>query len=228
MDLDFASFEMRDDKDVVLEAVSKNRYALFYASERLRDDKEVVLEAVRYNENALDYASERLKDDKDVVLGAVKDFGNALFYASERLKDDKEVVLEAVQRHGYALKFVSKRLKDDKEVVLQAVKKYGNVLGYASMRLQLSLHLGIIASTTPSPELLKDVMSFVSNAMENGNSEDMEYLDIELSDALSFFAMKHPSMFDDAERIVAFIHNPKGSLFQTHTRQKFEQTFCIE
>jgi hypothetical protein len=45
--------------------------ALQYASEKLKDDKEVVLEAVKKNCYVLKYASERLKNDKKFLLKAI-------------------------------------------------------------------------------------------------------------------------------------------------------------
>ena len=47
---------MKDDKEIVLEAVRPNGYALRYASERLKDDEEIVLEAVRQDGYALAFA----------------------------------------------------------------------------------------------------------------------------------------------------------------------------
>ena len=210
-------------------------WALEFASEKFKDDKEIVLEALRnygkvngkLNGNALEHASERLRDDREVVLEALGNSGHALKFASERFKDEREIVLEAVKDTGWALQFASDRFHEDKEIVLEAVKNEGKVLKYASTILQSSLDLRLVASTTSSPELLEDVMSFASKTMENGNSEEKEYLDVDISDALSFFAKKHPSMFDKAEEIVAFIHDPKRSLFQTHTKRKFEQSFCV-
>jgi hypothetical protein len=48
---------------------------LQYASDDLKADKEVVLAAVTQNGNALQYASEDLKADKEVVLAAVTQNG---------------------------------------------------------------------------------------------------------------------------------------------------------
>merc|ERR1711972_545729 len=41
--LEFASEELRDDEELVLEAMSFDRSALLYASERLREDKRIWL-----------------------------------------------------------------------------------------------------------------------------------------------------------------------------------------
>ena len=61
----------------------------------MREDREIVLEAVKNDGSALKYASENLKEDREIVLEAVKNDGSALEYASENLKEDREIVLEA-------------------------------------------------------------------------------------------------------------------------------------
>jgi len=62
--------------------------ALGLASKELRNDKEVVLEAVKTNWPALEFASDELRADRDVVLAAVKQDGRALEYASDELKSE--------------------------------------------------------------------------------------------------------------------------------------------
>ena len=110
--------------------------ALRYASEELKNDREVVLQVVKQDGGALRYASEELKNDREVVLAAVKQNGWALMYASEELKNDREVVLDVVKRAGYVLKYASEELKKDREVVLAAVKSDRQALQFASNELK--------------------------------------------------------------------------------------------
>lgn len=65
--LQYASQELRADKEIVMNAVAKNGYALAFASSSLKNDKEVVRAAVAQNGAALQYASTTLKSDKDIV-----------------------------------------------------------------------------------------------------------------------------------------------------------------
>jgi hypothetical protein len=65
--LEFASDELKNDKEVVLKAVWQDGIALQFASDKLKNDKEVLLVAVSYNDNALKYASDELKDDLDYI-----------------------------------------------------------------------------------------------------------------------------------------------------------------
>ena len=94
-----------------------NGDALDYASDELKDNKEVVLEAIRQYGDALEYTSERLQDNKEVVLIASKQNGLSLKYASKILQDYKEIALEAVKENGYSLKYVSGKLKNDLSIL---------------------------------------------------------------------------------------------------------------
>ena len=61
--------------------VHQNGVSLEYASQELRGDREVVLAAVHQNGVALEYASEELRTDREVVLAAVRQNGLAFKYA---------------------------------------------------------------------------------------------------------------------------------------------------
>jgi len=78
--------------EIALAAVSQDGRALQFASDDLKADKEVVLAAVAQNGSALQFASDELKADKEVVLTAVAQNGWALFLASDELQADQEVL----------------------------------------------------------------------------------------------------------------------------------------
>ncbi len=75
-------------------AVQQNGSALQYASDELKNDKEVVMIAVQQNGSALYYASDKLKSDKEAVLAATVNNVNACFYFSllEGYQDFDEIV----------------------------------------------------------------------------------------------------------------------------------------
>ncbi|KAG2387163.1 hypothetical protein C9374_001495 [Naegleria lovaniensis] len=154
--LQFASNELRNDREFVLHAV-RNGNSIFFASEVLRSDKEIALAAVNHNGYALRFISDHLKRDKEIVLAAInqdplslscapedvrndKDVavrhdGYALQCASEQLKNDKEIVLTAVRQNGFALYHADDVLKNDQEVVFEAIKKDSETLKHASKKL---------------------------------------------------------------------------------------------
>ena len=73
---------------VILAAVKSNGYALEYASPELRNNKDVVMTAVQNDGHALQFASEELRSDIDVVLAAVQRSGDwMLEYTSKELRE---------------------------------------------------------------------------------------------------------------------------------------------
>ena len=42
-----------------------------WANDEIRDDKEIMMEAVKRDGGALEFASDRLKDDKDILITSV-------------------------------------------------------------------------------------------------------------------------------------------------------------
>ncbi|CAK9060148.1 Uncharacterized protein SCF082_LOCUS31727 [Durusdinium trenchii] len=134
--LQFVSADLKNDKEVVLTAVKQSGPALKYAAEDLRKDKEVVMAAVRQNGYALEFAVEELKNCKDFVLAVMKLNGKALQYTKEKFKGDWEVAMAAVENSGTAIKYASEKLKKEKELALAAVTQNGNSLEYVCTELR--------------------------------------------------------------------------------------------
>ena len=80
--------------------------------DNLRDDKDVLMEATKYSGGDLSLASDRLKNDRELVISVVKRDGLALEFASNKLKNDKEIVLEAVKENVMALKYASGEIQN--------------------------------------------------------------------------------------------------------------------
>lgn len=130
-DLDLIEKKWKNDKDVVLIAVTNNGRALQYASETLRTDKEVVLAAVTNYAAALEYASNALKSDVEVVEAAVKNNGLALVHSSDLLKADTNIVTIAIKANGSALEYATDEIRRDKKMVLLAVENNPSSLKFA-------------------------------------------------------------------------------------------------
>lgn len=156
--LDFACDALKNDEEIVFEAVKQNSLAFQFASEELRGSKEFVgrllgdtswqEDSPRSNKNleprgisvgsgwVLEWASEELKGDRATVLAAVLHSGGALKFASTRLQADKEVVGEACSQDGLALEHASAELQADAEVVTAAVKQNASAFKFASEALR--------------------------------------------------------------------------------------------
>lgn len=135
----------REDRDLVLAAVSKDGLALLYARPMIKADREVVIKAVSNNGLALQFASAELRGDRRVVLAAVADNGVALSHASEELQADHEVVLAAVSETGSALQHAGPNLRADREVVTAALRASSRSLRFAAPELRSDLALLRIA-----------------------------------------------------------------------------------
>lgn len=62
----YASKSLRDDKDMVLTAVSTKGIILKYASKRLRQDKDVAIAAVKQNKKAFEYIDDSIKNEDTI------------------------------------------------------------------------------------------------------------------------------------------------------------------
>ncbi|MCU9936311.1 DUF4116 domain-containing protein [Mycoplasmopsis cynos] len=91
-------------------------------------NRDIMLEAVKRNGYALQFASEELKKDKDVVLEAVNQVGDIFLneFTSDELKKEfgknRDIMLEVVKWNGYALEDASDELKKDKEFISKIIK----------------------------------------------------------------------------------------------------------
>jgi hypothetical protein len=125
---------LTDNKDFVIELIRKGAL-LNNFSEKLRDDKDVVMVAVseqpelRFMPN-LQYASYRLQDDKEVVISSIKNIPNSFQYVSDELKFEREILKFALQLHGDNLEYTFRGAKRDKELVLIAVSQNASSLCY--------------------------------------------------------------------------------------------------
>jgi hypothetical protein len=111
---------LKNDREIVLAAVTQNSLALKFTSDELKNDHEIVVAAVNQNARAFQYASDEMKNDREIVLAAMNQNGDALKHASDELKNDREIVLAAVKNKGTSLCFVSKELKNDCEILIVA------------------------------------------------------------------------------------------------------------
>jgi predicted nucleic acid-binding Zn-ribbon protein len=150
----YASEELRNDKEIVSLAVSKNGSALQYASKELRNDKEIVMlagpqhfeyasddlkkdrEFIIHSDIGLEFVSDELLHDRPFVLTKIKQSGYELNHLPDEFLDDKEIVLIALKDDGYNIDYISDTLKTDREVVLTALYySRWDVLDYAAEEL---------------------------------------------------------------------------------------------
>ena len=119
-----ASAAHKNDKELVLAAVTQKGHLLDCASKELQADNEVVLAAVAQDSRALVHAAEALRRDPTIVLAAVTQNGMAVKYAHpELLIASKEIMLVGVAQDFRALEFAPQGDESYKEIALAAFKQ---------------------------------------------------------------------------------------------------------
>jgi len=131
--LDVAASACKADAEIVLAAVTQDSDAFSYIEKngKMWNEKVFVLRLVTMQGSALQHAKVPLNSNKEVVLAAVSNTGTALLYAGEDMKQDKDVVLAAVQQDGRSLQYACEDLRKNQEVVLEAVRKTPTAIKYA-------------------------------------------------------------------------------------------------
>ena len=139
----------KNDRELLMQAVSFNGKVLKFASAFFRNDEKIVLAAVKNQTSALKYSSKAIKNNKTVVMKAVKGSGAVLEYASEKLCDDLDIVLAAIKADGHpfmaimprsydkwSLKFASTRLRMNRDVALAVATHQYRCMEYISNALR--------------------------------------------------------------------------------------------
>ena len=93
----------KNDKNLVLAAVTQNGWALRHAPRPLRDDREIVRAAVTQNGWALQFAGDAARDDWMIVRAAVAQNGWAMMCASSGKQEVSELVEAAMSNRTRAL-----------------------------------------------------------------------------------------------------------------------------
>ena len=105
-----------EDRDEMLSALHlKGGFELRNATNELKDDRQVVMAAVTERGLALIHASDNLKGNKEVVLAAVANDGLAHRLATKQLQGDLQVVLAAVSNKPEVLKYALGGLNQDED-----------------------------------------------------------------------------------------------------------------
>eukprot|EP01047_Picozoa_sp_COSAG01_P052331 COSAG01_NODE_5494_length_4226_cov_23.703174_1_plen_893_part_10 len=133
--IEYASLEVRADREIGLLAVTRDVNHFPCATETQRADRDIALVAVRQHGPMLQHVLGGLRADQEVVLAATKHTAEAFRFADDSLRGDPELVKVAAKLHSRVLHFC--RLCDDRDfMVSMARQNFGTFYDYASQRLQ--------------------------------------------------------------------------------------------
>jgi hypothetical protein len=135
-----------NDRESVLEAVSRDVSVLADANLWLRIDPDFLREAISRNIHAVEYIPTNLWSDREylsTLIALLKRDGNMrrqehllLEHGGQAIKEDRAFVLSIVKEDGQGLAFAAEPLKNDREIVLAAVTQKPSSLRFASESLK--------------------------------------------------------------------------------------------
>lgn len=133
--LKHAPIEIQTVSEIVMLAVKKNGIMLQFASSCLRNNYDIVWEAVNQNGRAYVFASDELKQDRNLAILAVSSYGRTLRLVPANLRSDPEVVWAAVKENPYSIEFASKEIRSDfefmKAVINEDKKSWRGLISFA-------------------------------------------------------------------------------------------------
>ena len=184
--------ELRDEFDIMMEAVTIHGYALQYASERLSNNKDIVEQAVSKHQLAFKHAGAKIMNNSTFVLDNLEPnitSGEIYKYCSAELQKDRDFAISFIQKNAFGLKYFPAEFKADKEIAILALNQNEYAFQYIKKELR------------DTPELTKralvDPQNFRFIAKRYKNDENIALLAIEhLDNSLDFseFANIGPSL----------------------------------
>ena len=156
-------FEILDNYDVMIKLIAMKSIALEYASENLKKNKDFVIEAVKCNCFAIRYVPECFKFDFDVNYAAALRNSQVLAYIPKELLGNKEFMIELIKHNGFVIKRAPKELLYDEDFLLTAIMCYSGAIEYIPKELlgnkefmtELARQNGFVIKRAPK-ELLYD------------------------------------------------------------------------
>ena len=120
---------------VAMVGIAPSLIALQYASEDIKKNRDVALAAVMQDGTAYLYVDPSLRADPEIAYHAVKGKWQLLALVPDEARADAKIVLQAVAQSGRAVRFASPMLLAREPAILgKAVEKCGEDLLYGPRR----------------------------------------------------------------------------------------------
>ena len=151
--LQFASSNMRNNREIVMEALRGCGSALEFASPELQNDQEVVLAAVKRSPDALQYASNDIRNNEDIVMTALIKCRFASGLSPSKFKKDREFAVKLLSHPKVSFKqyhnFFETDVNHDKEVLKKLIEKKPEIMSdvkyWQSVRNDREFHLQLLS-----------------------------------------------------------------------------------
>lgn len=102
----------------------------------LKEDRELLIEALKHDGSNIQYASSSFSSDKEVILASLKTYEHVYDFMNKKFLDDEEVVLSMIKHYeGYldlaSLRIYKMCIKSD------PIKVLTSIVGAQNLSLQL-------------------------------------------------------------------------------------------
>eukprot|EP01080_Neovahlkampfia_damariscottae_P003281 gene3281-5723_t len=114
----------KDDYDIMMKVLVRCGLLYAYTSDRLKNNLDIILEAVKENSDAMSHVPKKFRNDKVVMMEVVRKQPMALYYASEKLKSDLDVVIPAVHMNYQCQIYLSYEFRSTTPVYLASRRMY--------------------------------------------------------------------------------------------------------
>eukprot|EP01080_Neovahlkampfia_damariscottae_P004959 gene4959-8553_t len=207
LQFDFLDEKFLNDKNLFLDSIGKNAFALLFASEEIQNDKKIISTLLKNDIMNLQFMSKRVRNDRRFFEDELKHNINILRFASNDLRNDLNFIKFAVYYNPIALKYASEEIQNDYDLVLNCVSREGKTIKYAS-------------------ETLKYHPTIYKAALENNGFSIAFLPNLEISKNLALTIVKTypeflhilPSKLKLDEYVVVSILKKKGSLIKFFPR----------
>ncbi len=132
------SKSVSSDRDFMLRAIKLNGLALEAASEDLKNDKDLVLQAIEHSNYgyALEYASPSLRANKQVVETAALNDIDSIRFADKSLLEDGDFAKTLIQIDPNSLRYLSENLRENSGLVLLAITEKPEAFQYVGKEVR--------------------------------------------------------------------------------------------
>ena len=123
-------------KWLVLDAVNRDAQSLQFASWELKNNRKIVLTAVKQNPDSFIYANDDLRNNREFVLKLVKEYPSALKHASDILIENQDFLSEAILQNPKCLEFINEPVHSDlknKLLVMQIHERISTLVNYCKL-----------------------------------------------------------------------------------------------
>lgn len=134
--LRYAPFDMLNDREIVLKALSGDKELVAMLNPFFLDDPEIIAAASDKWFPSLKYASDRLKRDPLFIMMMLERCGENINHIPQGLRSDRKFVLAAAHAGSRILEYVPDHFRNDEEVMLKIISDSGFALEKASDRLR--------------------------------------------------------------------------------------------